>query len=282
MDIRIPKVARPSQNHFYLAKLPSYVKAKQTPFDGTLDEEFDEKDMEAFEHAGMQAENTIRWRYQDANSENKDSNARLVRWSDNSFSLLLGSELFGVSIKKKAQDHQYLVATHASERLWQTRGRFLHEMTFAPTSTNSGIHRKLTNSIRSRSKRFVKMKTISKIQDPEQMKREAEKVLYTANLFNPRLQMERESLKAKKKLATDQKKVWSRYDSAGYRDQSDSDGDRRPSRGMDYDTADFIDEDDEDDYRDRQISKSKNAPVEELEDSLSEEEVRQPPLSLPI
>ena len=46
----------------------------------------------------MQVENTIRWRYSQDESANevRESNARLVRWSDGSMSLYLGSEIFDI------------------------------------------------------------------------------------------------------------------------------------------------------------------------------------------
>ena len=45
-----------------------------------------------------QVENTIRWRYgkdQEGN-EIKESNARIVKWSDGSLSLHLGNEIFDI------------------------------------------------------------------------------------------------------------------------------------------------------------------------------------------
>ena len=46
----------------------------------------------------LQVENTIRWRYakdKDGN-EVKESNCRMVRWSDGSLSMHLGNEIFDV------------------------------------------------------------------------------------------------------------------------------------------------------------------------------------------
>lgn len=46
----------------------------------------------------LKVENTIRWRdfMDDDGNIKKESNARFVRWSDGSFSLHLGSEIFDV------------------------------------------------------------------------------------------------------------------------------------------------------------------------------------------
>ena len=49
-------------------------------------------------HTLSQVENTIRWRYsQDEHGNDiRESNARIVRWSDGSMSLYLGSEIFDI------------------------------------------------------------------------------------------------------------------------------------------------------------------------------------------
>ena len=46
----------------------------------------------------MQVENTIRWRFSQDESGNeiRESNSRLVQWSDGSMSLYLGSEIFDI------------------------------------------------------------------------------------------------------------------------------------------------------------------------------------------
>ena len=49
-------------------------------------------------HWSLQVENTIRWRYSQDESGNdiRESNARLVKWSDGTMSLYLGSEIFDI------------------------------------------------------------------------------------------------------------------------------------------------------------------------------------------
>jgi hypothetical protein len=49
-----------------------------------------------FKFISFQVENTIRWRYGYDKDQNpvKESNARIVKWSDGSMSLYLGSEIF--------------------------------------------------------------------------------------------------------------------------------------------------------------------------------------------
>lgn len=77
----------------------------------------------------------------------KESNARMVRWSDGSFSLLLGEELFEVNINHAKDQHQYLVLSHPREALLQTHARFNKIVSFRPHSTQSLTHKKLTAAL---------------------------------------------------------------------------------------------------------------------------------------
>lgn len=62
----------------------------------------------------LKVENTIRWREvtDDEGNVLKESNARLVKWSDGSFSLHLGSEIFDVYKQPlqviKVKNHRYM------------------------------------------------------------------------------------------------------------------------------------------------------------------------------
>lgn len=106
----------------------------------------------------------------------KESNARLVRWSDGSLSLLLGEEMFDVVLSKQEQEYQYLVATHVEEGLFQTQTRFKEHMTFRPTGLNSAVHKKLTASIAAKHKKEAKTQLTEVDIDPEKAKELAEKV----------------------------------------------------------------------------------------------------------
>ena len=68
----------------------------------------------------------------------------MVRWSDGSFSLLIGQELFQVAVHDNSKQHSYLVLSHPKEKLFQMHARFLKTATFRPHSTTSLTHKKLT------------------------------------------------------------------------------------------------------------------------------------------
>ena len=56
----------------------------------------------------------IRWRYEvglDGNAE-KESNARMVRWSDGSETLHVGGDVLWVNETPMTDQHQYLFARH--------------------------------------------------------------------------------------------------------------------------------------------------------------------------
>ncbi len=68
----------------------------------------------------------------------------MVRWSDGSFSLLIGNELFEVATVDIQNAHQYLLLSHQAEGLFQTQAKFSKSVSFRPHSTQSAIHKKLT------------------------------------------------------------------------------------------------------------------------------------------
>ncbi len=58
----------------------------------------------------LKVENTIRWRNakDDEGNDIKESNARVVRWSDGTMSLLLGAEVFDIHKTKIDGEHNHL------------------------------------------------------------------------------------------------------------------------------------------------------------------------------
>lgn len=107
------------RSELYFVKLPNFLSIETRPFDAALyeDEADDDHVQDEEGHARtklkvwhhvvhcvhlllpcQQVENTIRWRYchDDEEEVQQESNTRLVRWSDGSMSLYLGSEIFDV------------------------------------------------------------------------------------------------------------------------------------------------------------------------------------------
>ena len=75
-----------------------------------MDEEMTQ-DEEGRARLKLKVENTIRWRYgidKETGQPKKESNARVVRWSDGSLSLHLGSEIFDVHKQPLQSDFNHL------------------------------------------------------------------------------------------------------------------------------------------------------------------------------
>ena len=79
-------------------------------------EDDDTLDEEGRARLKLKIENTIRWRigYDEEGHTKRESNAKMVRWSDGSYSLHLGSEIFDVS-KQTLQQTKGKMKKHASK-----------------------------------------------------------------------------------------------------------------------------------------------------------------------
>lgn len=118
----------------YLVKMPNFLSVETRPFDpayyeGELDEDevFDE---EGRTRLKLKVENTIRWRTA-KNEKGKtvyESNARMVKWSDGSFSLHLGDEIFDVHKMDVTSDYNHLFIRE--DRGLQCQTVFRNKLTF--------------------------------------------------------------------------------------------------------------------------------------------------------
>jgi RNA polymerase-associated protein LEO1 len=103
-----------SSNEVHFVKLPNFLSVEPRPFShDTYEDEMpkgDALDEEGKTRIRLKVENTIRWKY-DKDSEGnlfKQSNARMVKWSDGSMSLYLGNEIFDVYKTQMQGDHNHL------------------------------------------------------------------------------------------------------------------------------------------------------------------------------
>uniref|UniRef100_A0A1I7WN78 Protein kinase domain-containing protein n=1 Tax=Heterorhabditis bacteriophora TaxID=37862 RepID=A0A1I7WN78_HETBA len=89
----------------------------------------------------IEVENTIRWRYgqDEKGNEIKESNAKIVKWSDGTMSLYLGSEIFDVHVMPVVSN-THLYIRQGAGLIGQTI--FDHRLQFRPHSTDSKTHRK--------------------------------------------------------------------------------------------------------------------------------------------
>lgn len=158
------------------------------PFDpDTYDDEDMEKtgdDADSVQKIKLKVENTIRWRFKDGQQDGssstpaiereKESNARFVRWSDGSLSLVLGEEMFQVNAQTLQNQHQFLVVHHPTQLVLQTQQAFTDTLTFQPQSTQSKTHRKLTAAIAGKHVKSIKTKMVPTFFDPKAEKEKIE------------------------------------------------------------------------------------------------------------
>jgi RNA polymerase-associated protein LEO1 len=107
----------------------------------------------------------------------KISNTRLIKWSDGSMSLQVGSEIFDVSSKSLTMQHQYLFVRHAVGNVLQAEAKFEAALGFRPVNTSSLTHKKLTATVLAKHQKVNRTKFIGTVVNPEKAKIEMEKVL---------------------------------------------------------------------------------------------------------
>ncbi|KAH6581987.1 hypothetical protein BASA61_008734 [Batrachochytrium salamandrivorans] len=233
----------------FVLKLPNFLNINSVPYDRTtytgLGEDSEGDSEKARERARLHVENTIRWRYDANQQDQKNSNARLVRWADNSFSLLLGEELFEVAVTSLRDQHHYLALQHSQENYVQNRARFSKAMSFRPYSTQSLTHKKVTMAIVNMHTKQSRTKLISTTEDPEKAKLQVEKA-------------ENERLKARRKLESKRSSsnTLDRGSRGRYYDGSDEESHYRSGnrnmadtlRARRYDYLDDEEEEEDDDF----------------------------------
>lgn len=194
IEVEIPRIVTDLGHALHYVKLPNFLSVETRPYDAdTYEDEVDEDevlDEEGRARLKLRVENTIRWRKKlDADGTEmldddgrpiRESNARVVKWSDGSMSLHLGDEIFDVSTMPLQGDFSHLFVRQGTGL--QGQSVFKTKLGFRPHSTDSFTHRKMTMSLADRSTKTQKVKILPITgQDPEanrseMIKREEEKL----------------------------------------------------------------------------------------------------------
>ncbi|XP_029807924.1 RNA polymerase-associated protein LEO1-like [Suricata suricatta] len=108
----------------------------------------------------LKVENTIRWRKRrdEEGNEVKESNARVVRWSDGSLSLHLGSEVFDVYKAPLQGNYNHLFVREDTGLRGQAV--FKDKLTFRPHSRDRDTYRKTTLPLANRCSRTQKIRIL--------------------------------------------------------------------------------------------------------------------------
>ncbi|KAJ6664066.1 hypothetical protein lerEdw1_008281 [Lerista edwardsae] len=177
IEVEIPKVNTDLGNDLYFVKLPNFLSVEPRPFDPQYyEDEFEDEEMldeEGRTRLKLKVENTIRWRTRrdDEGTEIRESNARIVKWSDGSMSLHLGNEVFDVYKAPLQGDHNHLFIRQGTGL--QGQAVFKTKLTFRPHSTDSATHRKMTLSLADRCSKTQKIRILPMAgRDPESQRTE--------------------------------------------------------------------------------------------------------------
>ncbi|MEL7308603.1 MAG: RNA polymerase-associated LEO1 family protein, partial [Pseudomonadota bacterium] len=164
----------------HFVKMPNFLSVETRPFDPTFyeDELIEDEvlDEEGRTRLKLKVENTMRWRIAHDEDGNElhdssgnpihESNTRIVRWSDGSMSLHLGTEIFDVHVMDTLSDYNHLFIRQGSGL--QGQAIFRSKLTFRPHSTDSFTHRKITMSLADKSTKQQKVKVLPIVgKDPE-------------------------------------------------------------------------------------------------------------------
>ncbi|CAM9849258.1 unnamed protein product [Chrysoparadoxa australica] len=255
-EVQIPALPGPPEDaEVYITRLPNIVGIKAGCFDSETFNQSTEDDTFKF------TTNIMRWRYKkDANGEIerdakgnpvRETNTRLVKWSDGSMQLLVGDEAFEVA--RHALDSNYIYARQYSQdktSCLECQGRVKNKLTFKPTSLQTKAHRNLALAVRATSRKAARIMSYSETMDPEKMKESRVKSA--------------EELERREKRRN---KDYSRYGGMG----------RGSSAGM---NANYLEDDDGGQYDDTGInalkSDTRKGRYDAYTSSSSEEETRRP------
>ncbi|KAF8909343.1 Leo1-like protein-domain-containing protein [Gymnopilus junonius] len=219
-EVRFPNLPVPksSDGANWVFRVPNYVKVDSKPFhpDTYMGPEHDEEELlqgdsgrERTMTIKLKVENTLRWRWtKDENGQDKrESNARVIRWSDGTLSLRLGKELFDINqsidtsgsrqtiggappisqsqsqsqsqptttpaTPGKSQGLVYLVAQHKRSQVLQSEAVITGHMTLRPTGMQSDVHRMLVKAVEQKHNKIAKLRMAPDPQfDPEREKME--------------------------------------------------------------------------------------------------------------
>ncbi|KAJ1966156.1 Paf1 complex component [Dipsacomyces acuminosporus] len=162
MSARVPVLSAPrsSEGRYIIARTPNILQLDPTPFSAQAYEDLISEEHRAVKKHGYASavspelasavegiiSNTIRWRrVKDRDGAVKrQSNARLVRWSDGSTTMVIGGsapEVYSVSAEplvakealRKPEQHHYAAVHHSRELLMQNHARLTEQWSFRPS-----------------------------------------------------------------------------------------------------------------------------------------------------
>ncbi|KAF9258920.1 hypothetical protein L218DRAFT_875950 [Marasmius fiardii PR-910] len=215
-EVSFPNLPMPtnSNGENWVVRMPNFVKMDSKPFhpDTYIGAEHEDEDVpqtESLREKSMsiklKVENTVRWRWvkDRAGDDVRQSNSRIIRWSDGTLSLRLGKELFDITksvdtagavprhlgappssqsqsqsqsqnaAPPKSQGLTYLVAQHKRSQVLQVEAVITGHMSLRPTGMQSETHRMLVRAVGQKHNKVARLRMAPDPQvDPEREKME--------------------------------------------------------------------------------------------------------------
>ena len=177
VEFALPRQPRPPEgSKLYLVRLQNILRFQPRPFDPTTydpDEDAvtrDETSADAAFKGGVA--NIVRWR--EGPGGERQSNARVVKWSDGSMTLYVGNEALNAQQISVPEGSTHLYTKHKDSNL-ECHGVLRHKLQFAPASRHSKTHLALSKDIARNHVKTKKMQMYTTVEDPEAKKREDER-----------------------------------------------------------------------------------------------------------
>lgn len=178
LALNLPPLPRPKPGRLCLVRLPNILGIQARPFDAHTYDPADEA-----EHAASR-QNVVRWRYAASGAAaaggdgevERESNARVVRWSDGSLTLHIGSEVLLATEQPLESEHAHVFA-RGPKSLIECHGVLSRRLHFQPATRDSATHRTLMSKVQNTAKmgKERKIRMTSTLSDPEKAKEAMEK-----------------------------------------------------------------------------------------------------------
>ncbi|KAL5536967.1 LEO1 [Sanghuangporus sanghuang] len=245
--LSIPNIPMPksSDGNYWVIRMPNFVKLDSKPFHpdtytGPEQSPSGISERERSMSIKLDVENTIRWRWakDEFGQDTRQSNSRVIRWSDGTLSLMLGKELFdinqtydgGISHQSSLSQSQglsqntsqqpsggrgsgltYLVAQHKRSGILQTEVPVTGHMTLRPTGMQSETHRRLARAVGQKHSRIARLKLAdaSVEQEAQEAQKAAQKKPKAARVARENGKLGRPSQRRRTGFARRRESVWS-------------------------------------------------------------------------
>eukprot|EP00618_Florenciella_parvula_P024924 CAMPEP_0119482780 /NCGR_PEP_ID=MMETSP1344-20130328/10484_1 /TAXON_ID=236787 /ORGANISM="Florenciella parvula, Strain CCMP2471" /LENGTH=396 /DNA_ID=CAMNT_0007517219 /DNA_START=144 /DNA_END=1334 /DNA_ORIENTATION=- len=175
----IPNLPRPRRSSsVHMTRLPNVL--------GFREKEFTPEAFAESEDGQRFHRNLALWRYKrdefgevmrDADKHPiRESNSRLVKWSDGSMQLFVGNEPYEVAVRPADQSFLFVKqAPKESMTLLECQGEIASRVQFQPASLASDTHKKLTTKVRLENMKTSRIREVATVNDPERLKAERER-----------------------------------------------------------------------------------------------------------